>query len=390
MYVPNNGAEAITLPVMFWIHGFLFGDGGPTLFGPDGFVEKNVIVVTINFRVGAFGFLCLNTADVPGNAGLKDQSLALKWVRNNIAYFGGNPRKVTIFGQGAAGAEIQLHMLSPMSRGLFRGAISQSGSCLCPWAVQKDPKRIANEYARALGIGPNDTNVAEFLRSKPESELVFATFSPNLIHTQSLAFAPVVERTFPNVVPFITRSPQAIMNSGRFYKVPTITGTTSSDGLIYRIEPFTITEDLAAIANNTIPNLQNFVPDELILKYGSNGTKHIEAQIEQFYFPTKDSLSDNLTNLYTDFTFVKDIVASVRLLARSSPPAYFYKFSYSGSIDLLRLVTGYQYTGSAFFDSLAYMFNVELNGINQIPLTQSDELISEQLHQMWTNFAKFR
>lgn len=370
--------------------GFFFGDGSPTVYGPDGFVERNVIFVTINYRLGAFGFLCLNTADVPGNAGLKDQALALKWVRDNIANFGGNPRKVTLIGRSAGGAAAQFHMLSPMSRGLFSGAISHSGSSLCQWALQKDPKRISNEFARVLGIGPNDTNIGAFLRSKPESELVYAAISPNLTRKLALSFVPVVERTFPNVVPFITHTPQAIMNSGSFYKVPTITGTTSNDGLIYRIEPFTIQEDLAAIANNTIPNLQKFIPDELILKYVTNGTKHIESEIERFYFPTKDTLSNNLTNLYTDYSFVNGIVSSVRLLARYSCPAYFYKFSYSGSINLMRLVAGYQYTGSAFFDEHAYMFNVALNGINEIPLTASDELISEQLLQMWTDFAKFR
>ena len=83
-------------------------------------MDRNVVVVTINYRLGPLGFLSMGTEEVPGNAGLRDQSLALKWVNQNIAKFGGNPDLVTIFGESAGALSVSLHLLSPLSEGLFQ------------------------------------------------------------------------------------------------------------------------------------------------------------------------------------------------------------------------------------------------------------------------------
>lgn len=91
------------LPVMFFIHGGAFksGSGNIDHYGPDFLVQYGIVLVTINYRLEALGFLCLDTAEVPGNAGMKDQVTALKWVHENIANFGGDPKNVTIFGESA-------------------------------------------------------------------------------------------------------------------------------------------------------------------------------------------------------------------------------------------------------------------------------------------------
>ena len=83
-------------------------------------MDRNVVVVTINYRLGPLGFLSMGNEEVPGNAGLRDQSLALKWVNQNIANFGGNPNMVTIFGESAGALSVSLHLLSPLSEGLFQ------------------------------------------------------------------------------------------------------------------------------------------------------------------------------------------------------------------------------------------------------------------------------
>ena len=83
-------------------------------------MDRNVVVVTINYRLGPLGFLSMGTEEVPGNAGLRDQSLALKWVNQNIAKFGGNPDMVTLFGESAGALSVSLHLLSPLSKGLFQ------------------------------------------------------------------------------------------------------------------------------------------------------------------------------------------------------------------------------------------------------------------------------
>ena len=105
------------------------GLGGPEMYGPDYFMssESPVILVTVNYRLGILGFLSLGDDVISGNMGLKDQTLAMKWVKKHISMFGGNPEQVTIFGESAGGISIMSHLISPWSKGLFQRAIVQSG-----------------------------------------------------------------------------------------------------------------------------------------------------------------------------------------------------------------------------------------------------------------------
>lgn len=97
--------------------------------------EENVIVVSMQYRVASIGFLYLGTPDAPGNAGLFDQNLALRWVRDNIHHFGGDPKQVTLFGESAGAVSVSLHLLSALSRDLFQRAILESGAANAPWAI---------------------------------------------------------------------------------------------------------------------------------------------------------------------------------------------------------------------------------------------------------------
>lgn len=128
VYVPESAIlNQDSLPVMAWIHGgaLKLGAGYYQQYGPQIFMDKKIILVSINYRLGIFGFLSLGDEIVPGNAGFRDQNLALKWVHENIENFFGDPEKVTIFGQSAGGESVSYHLISPKSRGLFRRAIMQ-------------------------------------------------------------------------------------------------------------------------------------------------------------------------------------------------------------------------------------------------------------------------
>lgn len=120
------------LPVMVWIHGGAYVKGNNFgLYGPDYFMadsDNPVILVAMNYRLGILGFLSLGDEVISGNMGLKDQSLALQWVQDNIEGFGGDAQKVTIFGESAGGGSVMAHVLSPWSSGLFAKAIIQSPS----------------------------------------------------------------------------------------------------------------------------------------------------------------------------------------------------------------------------------------------------------------------
>lgn len=120
------------MPVCVWIHGggFVTGSSSTVFYGPDLIVEKDVIMVSFNYRLGIFGFLSLKDPKlgIPGNAGLKDQTMALKWIKENISFFGGDPNNITIFGESAGSGSVHYQLISNLSKGLFKKAVAMSGT----------------------------------------------------------------------------------------------------------------------------------------------------------------------------------------------------------------------------------------------------------------------
>ena len=157
----------------------VFIHGGAYIFGwnsmADGFflTDHDVIVVGVNYRLGPFGFLSLNTSDVSGNQGLRDQQLALKWVQKNIHKFGGDPTQVTIFGQSAGSWSIIHHLFAPGSKGLFSRAISHSGSIL-GLTLRSKESDVAFEQGRlfAEALLCYGSNQLECLQSKSSSAIL--------------------------------------------------------------------------------------------------------------------------------------------------------------------------------------------------------------------------
>ena len=179
---PKN---ADNLPVMFWIHGGAgrFGSGGDSIYLTSKFAKKDVILVTINYRLGSLGWFAHpalsaeSEAGVSGNYASLDQIEALKWVKNNISDFGGDPNNVTIFGESAGGQAVGTLLSSPLSKGLFHKAISQSGSGVLGTRSLRDNSRnrsaedIGLELAEHFGVN-NDERALENLRNIPAEEFI--------------------------------------------------------------------------------------------------------------------------------------------------------------------------------------------------------------------------
>ena len=138
--------------VMVWIHGGGFWFGSGVDFRPNLAMDKEIVLVTVNYRLGALGFLSTGDDVMPANLGLWDQVLALRWVRDNVAQFGGDPDKVTIFGESAGGFSVFNQLMSPSSRGLYRAAIAQSGVSGTTWAAtDRHPAYYARSVAGEVG-----------------------------------------------------------------------------------------------------------------------------------------------------------------------------------------------------------------------------------------------
>jgi len=216
------------LPVMFWIHGGGFINGSSTPYNPVELVRRGVIVVTINYRLGFLGFLAQSAIDAEGhlngNYGLMDQQFALKWVRRNIAGFGGDPNRVTIFGESAGGQSVYAHLASPAVSGLFRGAIAESGS----YAEFQD--YFSNVITLAQGETTGSTSVPS---GAAIADSVGCTNQTASCLRAVPAATMVAQEPFP-LYPFVdgtllTQTIAAAFVSGQFNQVPVIAGTNHDE-----------------------------------------------------------------------------------------------------------------------------------------------------------------
>ncbi len=196
VYSPN---VSLSLPVMVYIHGGAYEIGSAITQPSDMLALRGVVVVGIQYRLGPFGFLTTGDSAAPGNLGMLDQVEALKWVKDNIANFGGDPSKVTIFGLSAGGTSVTLHLLSPLSEGLFHQAIAEIGVDLSPFAIQPVSYglRFAKELAQKLDCTTRDHEaMVACIREKKGSDIQKAADTISYRFYDYLRWAPVVDKHF--------------------------------------------------------------------------------------------------------------------------------------------------------------------------------------------------
>nr|XP_053634373.1 putative inactive carboxylesterase 4 [Cherax quadricarinatus] len=151
VYTPADKSPESELPVMVYIHGGAFFGGAANHYSPSALLNHDVVLVIIQYRLGVMGFLSTEDSVIPGNFGLKDQTLALQWVQRNINNFGGDKTKVTIFGESAGGVSVSLQMLAPKAKGLFSRVIMQSGTALAWWGTDFNHREKAEKIGQAFG-----------------------------------------------------------------------------------------------------------------------------------------------------------------------------------------------------------------------------------------------
>ncbi|KAL7729708.1 hypothetical protein ACLKA6_014578 [Drosophila palustris] len=232
VYKPKNPGRK-SFPVLVNLHGGAFMFGGGTGYGHTRLMASgNAIVVKINYRLGPMGFLSTGDVDLPGNMGLKDQRLALQWIKKNIAYFGGEPENILVVGHSAGGASVHLHLLKEDLSTLAKAAVSVSGNALNPWVLQKGARRRAFELGRFAGCGLLDDSKAlkSCLKAKPASEIVRSVQHFFVLdYTPFSVFGPVVEPADSRDA-FLSQHPMDIIRNGRFSQVPWLTSYTKEDG----------------------------------------------------------------------------------------------------------------------------------------------------------------
>lgn len=232
VYKPKDSSRQ-SFPVLVLIHGGAFMFGGAAQHGHATVMAGgNFIVVKISYRLGPIGFLSTGDSEITGNFGLKDQRLALQWIKQNIDHFGGDPEKILVMGHSAGGASVHLQLLQEEFKQLAKVAVSLSGNALNPWVVQKGASRRAFELGRIMGCGllKSSKDLKKCLKTKNASEIVRAVHHFLVFdYVPFTPFGPVVEAVgAPDS--FITEHPTDIIKSGNFSQVPWLTSYTKEDG----------------------------------------------------------------------------------------------------------------------------------------------------------------
>nr|QIK02108.1 carboxylesterase 7 [Holotrichia parallela] len=377
--LPNDDVRSKAVMVYIYGGAFMAGDAREETYGPQFLLTKDVVVVILNYRIGIFGFLSLDDPNlgVTGNAGLKDQVLALKWVKENIEYFGGDPTNILLFGHSAGAMSVHLQLLSPMSEGLFHKALSQSGVSLSP-LISKDLRNNAAIIAKYLNI--QTARWPEMLNTLQEvsaENLVNAERALNNIGYPHLSL-PIVEITSSNISTFLESEPVKIIRSGNFKKIPYLHGFTDADGLVIFSE---VNDDGVS---PLISNITQYIPLDLKITPQSEAEQNIVQKFKNFYYKGEESSRENITGdiqFFTDYAFAyPHYRVTVEQLKKTSNPIYLYYFS---AITELNGVNPLNYQGVGHGADVNYLWYTGKTS----QLGSIEDLVSRNMVNMWTNFA---
>ncbi|KAJ9583744.1 hypothetical protein L9F63_021907 [Diploptera punctata] len=404
-----DAASADLLPVVMFIHGgaFVLGSGNPVSYGPHYFLDKDVVMVTINYRLGVLGFLSTGDDSSPGNYALKDQAQALRWVQENIASFGGDPDQVTIMGESAGAWSVHYHVLSPLSTGLFHGAIADSGSTLMPLAFQTDPLSVAQKKAQAAGCAIDSTerlmdclrqmDIDSLMQSQdPQTIEVAEGFSEVTSGLYDLVWSPVKEvKTGANPEPFLLDHPYNVITSGDFNKVPLMMGTNSQEGSLFII--FNIGTQTGL--DNTNAEIEQLETPFFVTKsFQRADVPGALQKIADFYLGTNHTVTPDNDGADIDIQAATDrfmeynIEKAVRLhLESGHEEIHLYNFAYKGKYSLLskaRYSTGKQDLGVLHVDELEFLLSSGLR-TDKWEQGHPDWEVLEAAVTLWTNFVKY-
>ncbi|XP_026726281.1 juvenile hormone esterase-like [Trichoplusia ni] len=379
VFVPDT--EQKKLPVMVYVHGGAFELGLGNMMTFNHLIrQKNVIVVTFNYRLSVQGFLCLGTEDVPGNAGMKDQVALLKWVQGNIASFGGDPDNVTILGSSSDSISVSLLMLSKSTEGLFTKVVPESGVSVSSIAIQIDPIENAKNYARMLNFHNVDDFYAleAFYKNNPLESLVIGTFLG--IKNISLIFYPCVERSTDKEA-FLTDAPINIIRNGNYKKVPVLVGITNMEGFVQMVN-----FERWKIEMND--KFSDFLPADL--QFGSEKEKaEIAQEVKEFYFkgkPVGDETVLDYIEYFGDVYFSYPTLRTVRLQVENGHDQI-YLYEYSFVDEQTPVVPHTNVRLAAHCAQSMAIFDEETFVPDESNLTPEYKIMKATMRDIWYNFA---
>ena len=420
IYTPATKFDRDDLPVIVFVHGggYFAGSASPGVYGPEYIMDHDVILVTVNYRLGPFGFLSLGDDTIPGNQGLWDLAEALSFIRRNIQTLGGDSEKITLVGHSAGAMAVQFLMLKPGLKGMFRAAILQSGPAISAYSCSdRHPAYYTRTLAGALGCNPsaNSSQIVSCLKSvEPEDIVKFVRImdqKPDVVKNAPNPWKPIFDGLFlSESEAFVAGDPYKLLMEGKVHDIPVIIGHTKDEGL------YAVTE---AMSRN--PEMPEVIFKEWTYKRGpgylfgreEDGVNDQEQEVAREFFEKflKNGKSHDpkvLQNMFGPSIWTFPTLVTAELLSLSKvTPTFLYYYTHPGSLSLsdllsfpmwklllkmLASVFGVDifpntYICSTHFDEIFIMFK----GRN-IPFlqrhTMGDKFVGDVLLKLWINFAK--
>ncbi|OWF40145.1 liver carboxylesterase 1-like [Mizuhopecten yessoensis] len=406
VYVPGSVVAGSNKPVMVWIHGGAFLVGQAMLYDAS-FLAKtgDVIVVTVNYRLGVFGFLSTMDSILPGNYGLWDQRLALQWVKTNIAEFGGNPSSVTLFGESAGSISVSLQSINPMNRGLFQRVIAESGVSLSNIAVWDNSSSFARDVGVSLNCssttGKLDDAYVRCMRSIPAAKLL--NTQNVALFMQSDNFGPVLHPIIGPVIDhtLITDSPYKLLSntsspSFQFFRsLDYMAGNVNQEGSLFL-------ERLAKIGKSKNFDFKTGVPTSVFCNYlVPIFTATFEAVSSRTISPASAcstygrsdvaAQASSVLDCFADVNFVVPAIESLGIHSAGNILTSTYQYMFNRpSIDTPSLQSlPHWFVGAPHASEVFFLFGAqELKSKFNITVSAADMALSQRMMTHWTNFAK--
>lgn len=371
---PRNAA------VMVWIFGGGFYTGTATLDIYDYKIlasEENVILVSMQYRITCLGFLYFDTQDVPGNAGLFDQLMALQWIRNNIHAFGGNPHNITLFGESAGAVSVSMHLLSPLSRNLFSQAIMESGSATAPWAIISRQESIIRGLRLAEAVGCPHTRAQipeaiECLRKVNASVLV--ENESGTLGICDFPFVPVVDGSF------LDEMPSKSLATKNFKKTNILMGSNTEEGnywiMYYLTDLFRKEENIHVSRDQFIQAVSELNPYNFIVR------RAIIFEYTDWLNPDDPVKNrDALDKIVGDFHFTCNVNEFAYRYAETGNTVYMYYFKHRSTSSPWPT-----WSGALHGDEINYIFGEPLNPTKKYQPAEVE--LAKRMMRYWANFAK--
>ncbi|KFP33724.1 Fatty acyl-CoA hydrolase precursor, medium chain, partial [Colius striatus] len=371
VYTPVSTKTQEKLPVFVWIHGGALVFGAASSYDGSALAAfENVVVVAIQYRLGILGYFSTGDKYARGNWGYLDQVEALKWIQENIIHFGGDPGSVTIAGESAGAISVSALVLSPLAKGLFHKAISESGTALRTLFTDNPEEEAQSIIAASVCEKSSSAAIVECLREKTEEEIIKIT-----LKMPSMFISASVDGVF------FPKSPEQLLSAKAITAVPYLIGVNNCEfGWLLPMEmkfpPYTdgMTENVARqILQNMFTLLLKGATSEVINQIFNEYVKNAEDRAQ---------VRDGLLDAIGDFIFVLSSIEVARYHRDAGNPVYFYEFQHRPS-SAAGVVP--EFVKADHADEIAFVFGKPFLAGNT---TEGENKLSRTIMRYWTNFAR--